>query len=130
MAQTHISPLNQNYVTEFDLLVQPKVIQTEIVTMATICIYFFFLHNTHEIFFTFFTAITYIYLKMQINEHILTDLINYLLFLSNIYLRIWLRRKIVFGRLNNRLGRHLPWASRGGVVLKNSIYCRLLLQQC
>ena len=41
MAQTHISPLNQNYVTEFDLLVQPKVIQTEIVTMETICIYFF-----------------------------------------------------------------------------------------
>ena len=41
MAQTHISPLNQNYVTEFDLLVQPKVIQTEIVTMETICIYCF-----------------------------------------------------------------------------------------
>ena len=128
MAQTHISPLNQNYVTEFDLLVQPKVIQIEIVTMETICIYFFS-PQLMKIF-SLSLLLTYIYLKMQINEHILTDLINYLLFLSNIYLRIWLRRKIVFGRLNNRLGRHLPWASRGGVVLKNSIYCRLLLQQC
>ena len=129
MAQTHISPLNQNYVTEFDLLVQPKVFQTEIVTMETICIYVFFSPQPMKIF-SLSLLLTYIYLKMQINEHILTDLINYLLFLSNIYLRIWLRRKIVFGRLNNRLGRHLPWASRGGVVLKNSIYCRLLLQQC
>ena len=86
MAQTHISPLNQNYVTEFDLLVQPKVIQIEIVTMETICIYFFS-PQLMKIF-SLSLLLTYIYLKMQINEHILTDLINYLLFLSNIYLRI------------------------------------------
>ena len=71
MAQTHISPLNQNYVTEFDLLVQPKVFQTEIVTMETICIYFFFLHNTHEIFFTFFT--TNMYLPKNANKRAYFD---------------------------------------------------------
>ena len=71
MAQTHISPLNQNYVTEFDLLVQPKVIQTEIVTMETICIYFFF-STTHENILTFFTT-TNIYLPKNANKRAYFD---------------------------------------------------------